>query len=129
MQKRPPCPKPDMNRFARGEGMLLRCLRLEGGSALPGRLSAKTGISTARVAVILKSLEHKGLIRRENSGGDRRCCMVILTEEGAAFCREQEGKIQREMEALCAYLGKEDAESFLRILRRINARTEGENEC
>ena len=36
---------------------------------------------------------------------------------------------QREMEALCAYLGKEDAESFLRILRRINARTEGENEC
>lgn len=51
-------------------------------SRSPGELSRECGISLSRVSRILRSLESKGLILREERGADRRRASFSLSEEG-----------------------------------------------
>lgn len=49
-----------------------------------GDIAEKLGVTTARVAALLKRLESKGLIARRRSQADARVTEVVLTDEGAA---------------------------------------------
>lgn len=49
-----------------------------------GDIAERLGVSTARVAALLKRLESKGLIARRRSEADARVTEVVLTDKGAA---------------------------------------------
>jgi DNA-binding MarR family transcriptional regulator len=62
-----------LSEYLRGECRLLLYLNIsEEESVQPGKIAEKLGISTARVASILKALESKGMIVRRYGTADKR---------------------------------------------------------
>ena len=101
----------------RGESGVLLCLLLGRSPMLPGELMDRTGLSTGRVANILKALQAKGWIERTRDNDDRRCIHVSLTRDGKeAACRCFD-TFSEHHRALLAVLG-DDAPSLLELLRR-----------
>ncbi|MBQ1334115.1 MAG: MarR family transcriptional regulator [Clostridia bacterium] len=109
----------DVARLARGELFVLNFLRERGGTAFPVEISEAMSVSTARVAVMLKSMKNKGWIERRADESDGRYISVTITKEGReeldAVYTEAISKMRRVLE----FLGEDDAGELLRIQRRI----------
>lgn len=103
----------------RGEHFVLKFLSMHGGRAIPSEISKEMGISTARIAAALGSLESKGLITRRIDERDRRRILVELTDAGRAQQNEHENMIMGMLEHMLRNLGETDSLEFLRILKRI----------
>ncbi len=108
----------EMDGFVRGEAFALQFL-MENSGSMPSDLSNAMGTTTARVAATLNSLDKKGLISRRIDSDDRRRIIVELTEEGKAFARERQGMMMAQTEKMLRSLGEEDAQSYIRILKKI----------
>lgn len=108
-----------MDEFVQGERFVLNYLADKGGAALPSELSAVMNLTTARVAAVLRTLEHKGLVTRHQDDQDRRRIRVQLTSCGLTQVLEERAKVHAMLEELLSELGKEDAQAFLRIINRI----------
>lgn len=63
----------------RGETYVLYFIRENQGKTVPSQISDGMGVSSARVAMALNSLEEKGMITREIDVDDRRKIIVKLT--------------------------------------------------
>lgn len=113
----------------KGEIFVLLSLACRGGSALPGELADNTGVSTARIAAILKSMEKKGLLKREVDVNDRRKILVTLTPEGKAVALEKKAHIFEFWKKLMDALGEEDVQNAIRILKKVHAFTENTDFC
>lgn len=107
-----------MEGFTQGEMMALGYLHQKG-TVLAGELSEITGVSTARIAALLGTLERKGLVVRESDPEDRRRVRVCLTPEGVAQITAQQKLVHDNITALLTRLGTEDAGHFVRIMDRI----------
>ena len=83
-----------------------------------GDIAEKLGVTTARVAALLKRLESKGLIARRRSQADARVTEVVLTDEGAA--RVQAFRAQVAM--LVDELGEDRLRAFFITASEIRAR-------
>ncbi len=105
-----------------GEAFVLFLISRCGGSAIPSDISAHTGVSTARVAATLKSLERKGLIMREIDSEDRRKVQIKITEAGEAEVRMNYNKLLNNTVEMLSFLGEKDASEFIRIKKRIAER-------
>lgn len=103
----------------RGEAAVLRLLMREGRSLTPGEICKALGMTSPRVAAVLGSLEKKRLVVRESDQADRRRVPAALTQRGVDFCREKQERVVAEFSLLLRQLGEEDAEHFVRILRRV----------
>jgi len=66
----------------RGETFVLYFIKENQGRTAPSQISDGMGVSSARVAMALNSLEEKGMITREIDVEDRRKIIVKLTEKG-----------------------------------------------
>jgi len=77
------------------------------------------GISTARIAAALGSLESKGLITRRIDEKDRRRILVELTDAGREKEAEHAKGIMRVLVRMLENLGEADAIEFLRILKKV----------
>ena len=66
-----------------GEFFALSLLLLDDAPGCPSGLSRSMGVSSARIAALLKHLEQKGWIRRCAHEPDERRVNVSLTDEGA----------------------------------------------
>lgn len=88
-------------------------------SASAGEISEFCGVSTARMANMLNSLEKKGFIIRTVDPDDRRKILVSLTEQGNSFGNEKRQEMRRELAAMLQKLGEEDAAEYVRILKKI----------
>lgn len=75
----------DVLNASRGEMGVLGYLTSHGGAATPSTLLEALGVSSARVANALKSLERKGYIVREANPEDGRGVIARITPEGRAF--------------------------------------------
>ena len=85
---------------------------------LSGTLKDLTGLTSGRVANILKQLERKGLITRDRDDEDQRKVMVSLTSEGLdKSAAEFQGLVDINRDLL-VYLGDEDARDFIRVFER-----------
>ena len=85
---------------------------------LSGTLKELTGLTSGRVANILRQLENKGLIVRNHDNEDQRKVTVSLTADGldqSAAAFRNLADINRD---LLMYLGKEDARDFIRVFER-----------
>lgn len=88
-----------MDETASGIGAVLRFLYLKDAPVTAGQISEQLGISTARVAVLLKKMSAKNLISKTSDPVDGRVTIVQLTDCG----RET---IQRIWEDMCTQMEK-----------------------
>ena len=77
------------------------------------------GISSARVAAIIKKLEKRELVTRTGDKIDRRKTLVSLTEKGEKVAQETEDKIMYALGQMFDALGEEDSENFVRIIDKL----------
>ncbi len=101
-----------------GEDGILLCLLANDQEMLPGELLAKTGLTTGRIANILKALEKKDLISRLRDGGDKRKVHVRLTEKGVQRALELRQQLREERKNLLTWLGEEDSRHWVRLANR-----------
>ena len=101
-----------------GEDGALLCLRACERPMLSGELVERLGLTTGRVANILRQLEDKGLVRRVQDLGDRRRVHVSLTDEGAARADERYAALVRAHQRLLDGLGEADSREAVRLMRR-----------
>ena len=104
---------------ARGECFVLRCLARSKAPLLPSDLSEQSHASTARIAVVLNTLEKKGLISRAIDPTDRRRILVSLTNVGQEYVAVVRTQLREDMKHLLEELWEQDAREYLRITKRI----------
>lgn len=98
-----------------GIGGTMRMLaeaRKSGTVVTAGAIAEKLGVSTPRVAALLKRLESKGLIARRRSAVDARVTEVVLTEEGAARVETFRSEVRAQVAMLIDELGEERLREF-----------------
>ncbi|NLA86128.1 MAG: winged helix DNA-binding protein [Clostridiales bacterium] len=105
--------------FLHGEMVILNFLVNLQADSLPSELAAAMNTSTARVAMALKSLESKGLIRRRIDKEDRRKVIVSITEEGSKIVLSERQEMRDRMVSILNELGDKDAKEYIRIVERI----------
>ena len=103
---------------AQGEDGVLFCLYRAERSMLPGEIMARMGLTTGRIANILKRLEEKGLVMRLQDAQDRRKVHVSLTDAGSRSARSFLTRYVTRHQALIDYLGERDAGEMVRLLSR-----------
>ena len=102
-----------------GGAFILQYIALNGGSVLPGDICLKMNISSARVAVVLNSLEKKGLITRKIDENDRRKVIVSITADGRESAEKQYNHIIEGASKMLGLLGENDAKEYVRIMGKM----------
>ena len=105
-----------------GEHVMLSYLSHHDGIGIPSEISSELGVSTARIAATLNSLETKGLITRRIDEQDRRRILVELTALGKEKESNHAKRIMGVMVHMLEDLGEHDAVEFLRILKKLSSR-------
>ncbi|MCL2032947.1 MAG: MarR family transcriptional regulator [Methanomassiliicoccaceae archaeon] len=101
------------------EAFILHCINENQGRTVPSQISDEMGISSARVATALNSLEDKGLITREIDVGDRRKIIVKLTPKGRDHVEEWHKKLLEKLTNVLMQIGEEDAKELVRITGKL----------
>ncbi len=111
-----------LSEYLRGECRLLLYLNIsEEQSVQPGKIADKLGISTARVASILKALESKGMIERRCGTADKRKVFVTITEKGIRYIDEKRGNITGFFDKRFEALSEQEREEFIDIVKKLTA--------
>lgn len=102
-----------------GENFVLLFISQRGGKVIPSDISNEMGISTARVAAALNSLEKKGLIIRRIDAEDRRRILIDLTDSGMEQVKNHYSMVLSMVKNMLQFLGEKDAKEFIRIMKRL----------
>ena len=103
----------------RGTGFVLNYLRERDHEVVAGELARELGVSTARIAALLKTMEKNGLIVRQRSAEDARLTVVKITQAGGECYERMREQILEKIELLIEKVGKDDLEEFIRISNKI----------
>ncbi len=107
-----------LNKNMRGLPAVMRVLAAASGPLSPSEIAARTGVSDARVANALRSLEERGLVERRQAEGDRRRVEVSLTDEGRAQDERMRNEGLERMAEFLVELGEEDSRDLIRLVDR-----------
>lgn len=103
-----------------GIGYVLKLLLSEEDHQLSaGQLSEAMGVSTARVAVLLKKMENKGLIEKKEDEADARVTLVKLSEEGKRIAALMKENMLRHIASVINKVGEEKFLQFVALLHEI----------
>lgn len=80
-----------------------------------GAISEAMGVSTARVAVIIKKMESRGLITKESYWADARVTLVCLSDEGKALCEQMRANMSAHISAVIDRIGMEKLRQFIEL--------------
>ena len=105
--------------LAQGEDAVLMSLYFWDRPVFAGEFIEKLGLTTGRIANILKKLEEKRYINRTADREDRRRVYVSLTESGRQHAERRYEAMFRVHRELLDRLGPEDAMELMRILGRL----------
>lgn len=108
-----------ISQATRGEVFVLNYLWANGNRAYPKDISRAVGLTTARIAAVLKGLEKHGLITRTQDPVDNRQVIAELTEEGIAAVKERREILLRSTANMLEALGEEDAKAYVRIQEKL----------
>lgn len=108
-----------LNNSVRGENMALALISKNKGSTYPKDIEENMGISSARVAKIIKGLEEKKLVIRKPDSKDKRKTIVNLTDRGKRCENLRKDKINFALSTMLELLGEEDGADFVRIVEKI----------
>ena len=104
-----------MDEVKAGIGAVLRLLYEADKSLSAGTISSKLGISTARVAVLLKKMTQKGMITKQQSPNDARVTMVELTSAGRANIERMKNELFAQMGLIIDKVGEERLKEYFEI--------------
>ncbi len=104
---------------SRGSGFILFYLIKVNHEVSAGELARALEVSTARIAVLLKSMEKNGLIERSRSASDSRQIVVKLTQAGIDTADQIKEQIIGKTMLLLDQIGKEKLDEFIRISNEI----------
>lgn len=80
-----------------------------------GAISESMCVSTARVAVLLKKMESKGLITRESDMTDARVTVVCLSEAGKNVARQMRQNMLGHISHVIDKVGMEKLKQFIEL--------------
>ena len=104
-----------MEEVKAGIGAVLRLLYEADEPLSAGTISSKLGISTARVAVLLKKMTQKGMITKQQSPNDARVTMVELTAAGRANIERMKNELFAQMGLIIDKVGEERLKEYFEI--------------
>lgn len=103
----------------RGFGFVLCYLEKANGEVIAGDFAKTLKVSTARIAALLKRMEHCGYVERHPSKEDGRRTVVEITPAGMSYIREIREQTLLKIEKLLASVSQEDLETYIRISHQI----------
>ncbi len=109
----------EINKRNAGCGALIKFLEESKNSVTAGDISRFMNVSTARVAVLLKKLEAKGLIVKETDLSDARVTAVRLSSEGRAAAEKMRDALYSQVGLLIDRIGMERLSDFAKTLGEI----------
>ena len=86
-----------------------------------GEMSKKIGVSTARMAVLIKKMVEKGIAVKLVDKKDLRVTLVTLSQEGKKMAREMRESFLRRISVVIDKLGIEKIEKYLELTREIGS--------
>ncbi len=99
-----------------GIGFAIKLLySAEGNRLSAGAISEAMGVSTARVAVLLKKMESKGLITRESDRADARVTVVCLSEAGKTAAEQMQENMLEHISYVIDQVGMEKLLQFIEL--------------
>lgn len=104
----------------RGENAVLTCLLRSEEELHPGELAEKLSLVPGRMTDILKTLENKGMICREQDPLDRRKVLVKITPKGIRDVTERREKVRVQYSGLYQALGMYDTVKLIELLKKLN---------
>lgn len=110
-----------MNETSTGIAAVLRFLRGAEGAVTAGQISRFMNVSTARMAVLLRKMETKGLITRRTGAADGRTTVVALSALGREKAETMHREMCRQVEKLMEKIGPERMEEYAAITSEIRA--------
>jgi len=108
-----------LNETTAGIGATLRVLYEHDGSATSGQLCDSLGVSSARVAVLLKTMAEKGLITKDKNVLDARVTVVSLTPFGKETIQKMREEAYKQIGRIIDCVGFERLEGFIATCREI----------
>lgn len=102
-----------------GEFFALSLLLMHDQPSCPSELRRSMGVSSARIAALLKHLEQKGLIERRADEHDERKVNVSLTDAGCELIRSKRIEAISRVAAALSTLGENDAREYVRIQQKL----------
>ncbi len=108
-----------IDRSSEGENKVLGLLYETKENLSAGKISSLLHLTTARVAVILSSLEEKGMIRKLPDESDRRRTIVEITEKGKQHTEAIYWELLDCMDYLVEHIGSEKMNAFVDTLKEI----------
>ncbi|MDR1628910.1 MAG: MarR family winged helix-turn-helix transcriptional regulator [Oscillospiraceae bacterium] len=115
-------PQRRMRECMQGEAFVIQFLSHAQRPVIPSEISATMGISSARIAAALGSLENKGLVTRRINPSDRRRILVELTGEGEAMAKEHHQMVLEHMTKMLSLLDETDATEYVRLTGKLAER-------
>lgn len=83
------------------------------------QLGELMGVDRTTISGIVDRLERGGLVKRESDPGDRRSCMLCLTEKGRSLEQELVPMAMEVNNALAQSLTDADVEQLVSLLKKI----------
>ncbi|MCM1513534.1 MAG: MarR family transcriptional regulator [Anaeroplasma bactoclasticum] len=117
-----------LNMTDRGIHFILGYLEDAKGKVIAGDLAKHLNVSTARIAVLIKKMEARSLIRTYSSPEDARKTIIEITEAGKKQVDAFKEELISGMERLIEVVGVKDIEEFIRISMKIKEAIEHTNE-
>ena len=107
--------------YTRGETGVLLYLYHISRPLFPGELTEKLGLTTGRIANILRALEAEGLVQRMPDGQDKRRVQVSLTRQGEVLAMERNQEAIEFHTRVLETLEPGEGEQFLALLVKLAA--------
>lgn len=108
-----------LNATQAGMGAVIRFLHESEEPVSAGAISTKLGVSTARVAVLLKKMDAKGLIVRQSDANDKRVTKIRLSDAGMQTAEKLYDDLYHQVETVINALGIDQILNFAQIARQL----------
>lgn len=108
-------------------GYVLLNIDIENGTPAT-KIAPLLGMEPRSLVRMLKSLEEKGLIRREVDGSDKRFVRITLTEEGKTKREQARAGVIRFNEIIRENIAPEKLVVFMDVIKEINTLVDSENQ-
>lgn len=105
----------EINVTKAGVGAVVKILFDSDKPVSAGTISKSMGVSTARVAVLLRKMQAKDLIVKENDCSDARKTLVSLSETGRATAKRMKEEVYAHIDAVIEKVGIEKLTTFLAL--------------
>lgn len=101
-----------------GKRFVLGCLA-KNGKMKSLDLADELKVSTARIAVIINSLEKDDLVKREKDLIDKRITYSTLTDKGVVLTKNMHDKMLKTISSVMKRVGEDDLMTFIKVAKVI----------